>query len=129
MALSPPQVISPWQVMTCGCGDGMPRQSPHIARLVRSITVKDFNGTREAQLSLVTTDIAEAIKDTQLILCPTPAFAQADIARLIAPHLVDGQVVYLPPATFGSHDLRQGRARQRQHGQCRLMPKPVRCPG
>lgn len=67
-----------------------------------SITVKDFNGTREAQLALVTTDIAAAIKDAQLILCPAPAFAQADIAEQIAPHLVDGQVVYLPPATFGS---------------------------
>jgi len=28
--------------------------------------------------------------------------AQADIARLIAPHLVSGQVVYLPPGSFGS---------------------------
>lgn len=66
------------------------------------ITVKDFSGKRDAQLALVTTDIAEAIAGAELILCPTPAFAQADIAKQIAPHLADGQVVYLPPATFGS---------------------------
>ena len=66
------------------------------------ILVKDSKGKHDAQLALVTTDIAAAIKDAELILCPTPAFAQHDIARVIAPHLADGQVVYLPPATFGS---------------------------
>lgn len=66
------------------------------------ITVKDARGRHDAKLALVTTDIAEAVRDATLILCPAPAFAQADIARLLAPHLVDGQVVFLPPATFGS---------------------------
>jgi opine dehydrogenase len=66
------------------------------------VTVKDSKGRHEAQLALVTTDIAEAARDTELILCPAPAFAQHDIASLLAPHLTDGQVVFLPPATFGS---------------------------
>jgi opine dehydrogenase len=66
------------------------------------IIVKDVTGTHAAKLALVTTEIAEAVRDAELILCPTPAFAQADIARLLAPHLEDGQVVFLPPATFGS---------------------------
>jgi opine dehydrogenase len=66
------------------------------------ITVKDSNGRHEAQLALVTTDIAEAARDSELILCPVPAFAQHDVASLLAPHLADGQVVFLPPATFGS---------------------------
>ena len=35
-------------------------------------------------------------------MIPSPAIAQADIARAMAPHLVDGQVVFLPPGTFGS---------------------------
>src|ERR1700712_4391184 len=64
------------------------------------ITVKNAQGTHDTQLTLVTTDIAEAIRDVELILCPTPAFAQHDIACVVAPHLRDGQVVYLPPATF-----------------------------
>jgi opine dehydrogenase len=37
-----------------------------------------------------------------LILCPAPATAQIDIARLLAPHLADDQVVFLPPGSFGS---------------------------
>jgi opine dehydrogenase len=66
------------------------------------IMLKDANGRHDVQLAQVTTDIAEAVRDAELILCPTPAFAQQDIARLLAPHLIDGQVVFLPPATFGS---------------------------
>jgi opine dehydrogenase len=66
------------------------------------IILKDANGRHEVQLALVTTDMAEAISDAELILCPAPAFAQRDIARLLAPHLAHGQVVFLPPATFGS---------------------------
>ncbi|WP_027528450.1 NAD/NADP-dependent octopine/nopaline dehydrogenase family protein [Bradyrhizobium sp. Ec3.3] len=66
------------------------------------ILVKDHGGRHEVKLELVTTDIAEAISNTELILCPAPAFAQPDIARLLGPHLRDGQVVFLPPATFGS---------------------------
>ena len=66
------------------------------------IVVKDVSGLHEVQLALVTTDIAEAVRDAELILCPAPAFAQSDIAGQLAPHLTDGQVVFLPPATFGS---------------------------
>ena len=66
------------------------------------ILVKDHNGQHEVALALVTADIAAAVSGTELILCPAPAFAQGDIARLLAPHLRDGQVVFLPPATFGS---------------------------
>jgi opine dehydrogenase len=66
------------------------------------ILVKDSNGRHDVQLALVTTDITEAVGGAELILCPAPAFAQPDIARLLAPHLSDGQIVFLPPATFGS---------------------------
>ena len=66
------------------------------------IVVKDSNGRHDVHLVLVTTDIAEAVRGAELVLCPAPAFAQHDIARLLAPHLTDGQVVFLPPATFGS---------------------------
>jgi opine dehydrogenase len=66
------------------------------------VCVKDSKGCHEVELALVTTDISEAIRDAELILCPAPAFAQHDIANLLAPHFADGQVVFLPPATFGS---------------------------
>jgi opine dehydrogenase len=73
----------------------------HVA-IGRTILVKDFKGKHEAKLALVTNDIAAAVRDAELILCPAPATAQADIAKALAPHLRDGQVVFLPPATFGS---------------------------
>lgn len=66
------------------------------------IILKDTNGRHDVQLALVTAEIAAAVRDAELILCPAPAFAQPDIAKLLAPHLGDGQVVFLPPATFGS---------------------------
>jgi opine dehydrogenase len=66
------------------------------------ITVKNFTGRHDVALDLVTDDIGAAVERAELILCPVPATAQADIARTLAPHLRDGQVVFLPPGTFGS---------------------------
>ncbi|HEU0083538.1 MAG TPA: NAD/NADP octopine/nopaline dehydrogenase family protein [Bradyrhizobium sp.] len=66
------------------------------------IVVRDSRGSHDVQPERVTADIAEAVRNAELILCPAPAFAQQDIATLLAPHLRDGQVVFLPPATFGS---------------------------
>jgi len=66
------------------------------------ILLKDSNGLHDVRLALVTTDIDEAVNNVELILCPAPASAQPDIGRQLAPHLRDGQVVFLPPATFGS---------------------------
>ena len=66
------------------------------------ILVKDFKGRHDVAVACVTGDLAEAVRGAELILCPAPATAQADIAKALAPHLVDGQVVFLPPATFGS---------------------------
>jgi opine dehydrogenase len=67
-----------------------------------TIQLKDFRGQHTASLERVTSDIGAAVSGAELILCPTPAFAQTDIAEQLAPHLVEGQVVFLPPGTFGS---------------------------
>jgi len=72
-----------------------------------AITLKDAAGKREVALALVTADIAAALHGAELVLIPTPAIAQHDIAMAIAPHLVDGQVVFLPPGTFGSYVMAQ----------------------
>lgn len=67
-----------------------------------TIILKDADGAREVPIALATADIGQAMKGAELVLIPSPAIAQADIARAMAPHLVDGQVVFLPPGTFGS---------------------------
>ena len=71
----------------------------------RAIRVRDADGVRDAAIAKPTTDIGVAVRGAQLILVPTPAFAQADIAKAIAPHLADGQVVFLPPGTFGAYAM------------------------
>ena len=67
------------------------------------LKLKDHAGSREVVLSKITSDLAEAIDGAALIVCPTPATAQADIAARLALLLRDGQVVFMPPGTFGSY--------------------------
>ncbi len=66
------------------------------------ITLKDASGVREVHLARATANIGQALHGAALIVIPAPATAQADIALAMAPHLANGQVVFLPPGTFGS---------------------------
>jgi opine dehydrogenase len=68
----------------------------------RSIELKDADGARDVAITRASADIGAVLRDAQLVVIPSPATAQADIARDMAPHLTDGQVVFLPPGTFGS---------------------------
>lgn len=68
-----------------------------------SILLKDAGGGREVRIAKATSDMGEAMRGAQLVVIPSPAIAQTDIAQAMAPHLVDGQVVFLPPGTFGSY--------------------------
>jgi opine dehydrogenase len=67
-----------------------------------SITLKDADGVRDVKIAVATAEISVALHGAQLIVIPSPAIAQTDIARAMAPYLVDGQVVFLPPGSFGS---------------------------
>jgi opine dehydrogenase len=67
------------------------------------IRLKDACGARDIDIALATGDIGAALDGAELIVLPTPATAQQDIARAMAPHLIDGQVVFLAPGTFGSY--------------------------
>lgn len=54
-------------------------------------------------LRLVTSDIAAAISYAQIIMVVLPSSAHADIARSVAPHLRDGQIIILHPGrTLGA---------------------------
>jgi opine dehydrogenase len=48
-------------------------------------------------------EYAEALRSAHLILAPVPAFAQGELAAVLAPHVADGQTILLPPGTFGSY--------------------------
>ena len=81
------------------------------------VVLKDAAGAREVALAGATSDIGAAVAGAELIVVPLPATAQDDVALALAPHFVDGQVVFLPPGSFGSFAMAQvvraagGRAR------------------
>ncbi|MEO1495123.1 MAG: NAD/NADP octopine/nopaline dehydrogenase family protein [Pseudomonadota bacterium] len=81
------------------------RRDPGTVAEMRTspLTLKDHLGSREVRMHRITADLAEAIQGVALIVCPTPATAQADIASRLAPLLADGQVVFMPPGSFGSY--------------------------
>lgn len=72
-----------------------------------SITLRDASGQRDVPLALATANMAEALRGAELIVIPSPAIAQDAMARAMAPHLIDGQVIFLPPGTFGSYVMAQ----------------------
>ena len=71
-----------------------------------AITLIDHKGTRDVPIR-ATSDLAAALEGVELIFIPTPATTQDDIARTLAPHLKDGQVIYLAPGTFGAVRMAQ----------------------
>jgi opine dehydrogenase len=74
-------------------------------RTAGTIRLRDSAGSRDVPIARPTATIAEAVSGAELIVAPVPAFAQADIARSLAPHLRDDQVMFLPPGTFGSYAM------------------------
>ena len=62
----------------------------------------DAAGSRFVKLALASSDIGRVLRGAELLVAPVPATAQDELARAMAPHLVDGQVVFLPPGSFGS---------------------------
>jgi len=72
-------------------------------RAAGAIVLKDADGERRVPIACVTEDLGEALRGAALAVMPDPAFTQVENAVRIAPHLADGQVVFLPPGTFGSY--------------------------
>ncbi|MEO8717280.1 MAG: NAD/NADP octopine/nopaline dehydrogenase family protein [Burkholderiales bacterium] len=75
----------------------------NAAALKDRITLKDAAGEREIRLAKACADLGDAVRGAELIFMPDPAFTQLDNARHLAPHLADGQVVFLAPGTFGAY--------------------------
>lgn len=50
-----------------------------------------------ARLPLVTSDVKEALQDAEMIMVVVPSSAHAEVARTVAPHLCDGQIIILHP--------------------------------
>ena len=77
----------------------------------------DANGEHKVPLPQLCDDLGQAMQDADLLLLPTPATAQDDIARAMAPHLRNGQVVFLAPGTFGSYAMAKAVAQAGSQAQ------------
>ena len=68
-----------------------------------AITLRDSRGERVVPLALAGGTIAAVLAGAELVVMAGPATAQAAIARRMAGHLHDSQVIFLPPGSFGSY--------------------------
>ena len=74
------------------------------------LKVKDHKGERDVALAAATASLAEAVHGAELVLIPLPAISHGTLAPQLAPLLTDGQVVFLPPGTFGSYLIAKAMA-------------------
>jgi len=78
------------------------RTQAKIQSLIDNPTI-DLTGAVEGsgRLNKVTSDIGEAIRNTDIIMVTTPATSHYELARLMAPHLEEGQIIVLNPGRTG----------------------------
>lgn len=65
------------------------------------IKIRGVTGEGLAELDMVTTDAAEALADAPIVFVCVPAYGHERMAELMAPHLVDDQIVLLMPGNCG----------------------------
>ncbi|HSE92388.1 MAG TPA: NAD/NADP octopine/nopaline dehydrogenase family protein [Methylomirabilota bacterium] len=84
-------------------------------RAAGGITLEADGRRGKAEPALVTADLGEAVAGADAIVVPLPAPTHEDLARRLAPHLTERQVVLLTPGTFGSYVM--ARAVERAGGR------------
>jgi opine dehydrogenase len=116
-------------ITVIGAGHGGKAMAAHLALMGFSVTL--YNRTFEhievikkrggielesdeegahgfARLAQVTSDLAEALKEAEMVMVVVPSSAHRDIARTIAPHVHDGQYIVLHPGrTCGALEFHQ----------------------
>lgn len=82
----------------------LPEFEKSLAPIILHKRVKLLDAiTGEGKLDYIGTDIDEATKKVDLIMVVTPAIGHKKIAGLLAPHVTEGQIVYVNPgSTFGA---------------------------
>ena len=74
-----------------------------LVKSTRIITLTDHQGERNIEISVITDDLATAIKDAELVVLPLPCDTHNSLAPQLASLWKEGQVGYLPPGTFGGY--------------------------
>jgi Glycerol-3-phosphate dehydrogenase len=87
---------------------------------IGSLSVRDYRGTRRLALGdnlRLVSDLAEALQGADLVIIPLPSTSHAALAAEVAPLLAAGQVVFLPPGTFGSYVFAKAMADCGNHAE------------
>ena len=103
------------KISIIGAGNGGQAIAGYLILIGYDISLYDIDANRIAQLKdkggielmgklqgfgrvqCITTDISEAIHDVEIIIVATVANAHANVAKSMAPYLLDGQIVILSP--------------------------------
>lgn len=101
------------------------RDAAQSARLraLGELNVRDWRGKRRVPVGdargaiRLVDDLAGAVREAQLIVIPLPSTTHESLAAQLAPHLANGQVVYLPPGTFGSYVFAKAMADAGNHAR------------
>jgi opine dehydrogenase len=80
------------------------RDAVALASLAQAgaIILRDSRGERRVPIALIAADIQRVVRGAQLVVVPLPATSHVTLAKQLAPHLEQGQVIFLTPGTFGS---------------------------
>jgi opine dehydrogenase len=87
----------------------LPRFADNIRQVLdtKRITIEWPKRKETVGIDAVTTDIAAALKDADLVFVITPAFGHKTMAELCAPHVEEGQIFILMPGSGGSLEFAQ----------------------
>ena len=83
---------------------------PQTIEAIRSVGGIQVDGAVNGfgKIDLATTDIAQAVDGADIVMVVAPAVAHRDIAANCAPHLADGQIIFIHPgATGGALEFNQ----------------------
>src|SRR5262245_7426570 len=72
-------------------------------RAAGGITLEAEGRQGKATLALVTADLGEAVAGADVVVVALPATTHEDLARRLAPHLTEQQIVLLTPGTLGTY--------------------------
>jgi opine dehydrogenase len=116
------------RITVMGAGNGGKAMAAHLAIMGAKVTLfnrtwKNIEAIKErggitlesegtfqdfGKISLITSDIEEAVNSSRIIMVVVPAFAHAEIAKRISPFLQNDQIIVLNPGrTFGAFEFRK----------------------
>ena len=105
------------------CGGFLSWRTLEQLQALGELTVEDYRGRRRVSVGQpgdnlqLTDDLATAVAHAQLLVVPLPATSHEGLAPQLAPLLSNGQVVFLPPGTFGGYLFAQAMQAVGNHSE------------